>query len=83
MQAIEFTYESHNGIIKVPEQYKDWFKKPIRVILLAQEQAYKMTPVSPIKAKTWLGCMSNSGQILGDIVSTRDDNLSIWEVLSE
>ncbi|HEW97255.1 MAG: hypothetical protein DRR16_12210 [Candidatus Parabeggiatoa sp. nov. 3] len=75
MQAIELTYESHNGM--VPEQ--DWLKKNNRVIV----QEYKMTPVSPIKANTWLGCMSDRGQILGDIVSTMDDNLSIWDVLAE
>ena len=37
MQAIEFTYESHDGMIKIPEHYKDWIKKPIKVILLAQD----------------------------------------------
>ncbi len=35
MQAIEFIYESHNGVIKIPEHYKDWFKKNFKVILLA------------------------------------------------
>jgi len=35
MQAIEFTYESHDGVIKIPEHYKDWFKKNFKVILLA------------------------------------------------
>ncbi len=40
MQAIEFTYESHDGMIKIPEHYKDWIKKPIKVILLAQDMLY-------------------------------------------
>ncbi len=35
MQAIEFTSESHDGVIKIPEHYKDWFKKNFKVILLA------------------------------------------------
>ncbi|OAD19140.1 protein belonging to Uncharacterized protein family UPF0175 [Candidatus Thiomargarita nelsonii] len=37
MQAIEFSYESHDGMIKIPEHYKDWIKKPIKVILFAQD----------------------------------------------
>lgn len=37
MQAIEFTYEPHQGVIKIPERYKDWFKKQVKVILLAVE----------------------------------------------
>jgi len=45
MQAIEFTYESHDGVIKIPEQYKDWFKKSVKVILL--EQRDKTMPQSP------------------------------------
>jgi hypothetical protein len=38
MQAIEFTCEAQNGIISIPENYQDWFKrKSIKVILLAAE----------------------------------------------
>jgi hypothetical protein len=74
MQAIEFKYESENGVITIPEKYRDWFKKSFQVILLARTEK-----VSP----TWLGCMSDTGQILGDIVSPLDDNLSNWEVLAQ
>jgi len=42
MQAIEFTYESCNGVISIPKQYKDWFKKSFKVILLATES----TPIT-------------------------------------
>ena len=52
-------------MIPIPEHYKDWFKKSVRIILLAQER----TQVLPIEQDTWLGCMSNTGQIIGDIVS--------------
>jgi hypothetical protein len=30
MQAIEFTYESRDGMISIPKQYKDWFKKSFK-----------------------------------------------------
>jgi predicted HTH domain antitoxin len=35
MQAIEFTCELHDRMIPIPESYRDWFKKPVKVILLA------------------------------------------------
>ena len=46
MQAIEFTYESDDGMIKVPEQYKNWIKKSVKVILLWQEPPHseKISP---------------------------------------
>lgn len=39
MQAIEFNYSSQDGVIKIPEYYKDWFQKSFKIILLAQEPA--------------------------------------------
>lgn len=68
-------------MIPIPEPYKDWSKKPVRVILLTQELPHQM-PISPIEANAWLGCMSGTGQILGDIVSPIDDNLICWDVLA-
>jgi hypothetical protein len=44
MQAIEFNYESFNGVINIPEYYKDWFKKSFKVILLAQEAPHNPEP---------------------------------------
>ncbi len=80
MPQIEFTYESHDGLIKVPEKYQYWLKKPIKVILLVPELPHQVTSTS--EANTWLGCMSGTGQILGNIVSPLDDNLLLWEVLA-
>jgi uncharacterized protein (DUF433 family) len=40
MQAIEFAHESDDGVIKIPERYKDWFKKPVKVILLATDSSH-------------------------------------------
>ena len=42
MQAIEFNYESQGDVIKIPECYKEWFKKSFKVILLAQEPAHNL-----------------------------------------
>jgi len=39
MQAIEFTYESRDGLISIPKQYKDWFRKSFKVILLAATES--------------------------------------------
>ncbi|MDM8558227.1 hypothetical protein [Candidatus Parabeggiatoa sp. HSG14] len=85
MQAIEFTATIQDGMISIPEHYKDWFKKSVRIILLAQEQpqALPIEQDTPIEQDIWLGCMSNTGQIVGDIVSKIDDNLNCWEVLAK
>jgi predicted HTH domain antitoxin len=39
MQAIEFISKSHDRMIPIPEDYKDWFKKPVKVILLAVDSS--------------------------------------------
>ncbi len=37
MPAINFNCYATSGIIKIPENYQDWYDKPITVILLRQE----------------------------------------------
>ncbi|HDN26545.1 MAG TPA: hypothetical protein ENG03_05525 [Thioploca sp.] len=37
MPAIDFNCYANAGIIKIPENYQDWYDKPITVILLRQE----------------------------------------------
>lgn len=37
MQAIEFETYSEDGIIKIPENYQDWYGNNVKVILLRQE----------------------------------------------
>jgi len=44
MQAIEFNCESRGGVIKIPECYKDWFKRSFKVILLTQEPPHNFEP---------------------------------------
>jgi len=41
MQAIEFTSHDHDAMISIPERYKDWFKKPVKVILLAMDSLHQ------------------------------------------
>ncbi len=43
MQAIEFTYESRDGVISIPKQYKDWFRKSFKVILLENKESTPLT----------------------------------------
>ncbi len=44
MQAIEFTSKIQNGMIPIPEHYNDWFKKPVKIILLEMEPLDKVIP---------------------------------------
>jgi len=37
MNAIEFETISHDGKIDIPQKYSEWFEKPVKVILLSQE----------------------------------------------
>ncbi|MBF0376546.1 MAG: hypothetical protein HQK72_03585 [Desulfamplus sp.] len=34
MQAVEFESKSYNGIIEIPIIHKDWYDRPVKVILL-------------------------------------------------
>jgi predicted HTH domain antitoxin len=47
MQAIEFISESHDRMISIPESYKDWFKKPVKVILLAMDSSSQNLNLTP------------------------------------
>ena len=38
MQAIEFEANAENGIVRIPETYKNWYNRSIRVILLRETQ---------------------------------------------
>jgi predicted HTH domain antitoxin len=40
-EAIEFTSDLHDGMIPIPERYKDWFKKPVKVILLTMDSLHQ------------------------------------------
>ena len=39
MKAIEFQSITHDGVINLPEQYRDWNGKQVRVILLDDSPA--------------------------------------------
>jgi len=47
MHTIEFESASHNGLIKIPDRYQEWFEKSIKVILLPTEPSVQETaPIS-------------------------------------
>jgi len=54
-------------------------------ILISQPGQWivKMTPLSSSERPEWLGCMSETGKILGDIVSPLEEGDSKWEVLAK
>jgi len=36
MQVIEFKAKSYNGLINIPDTYKDWYNNTVRVVLLRE-----------------------------------------------
>jgi hypothetical protein len=38
MQSIEFKSNTRNGIVKLPEIYRDWFDKTVKVILVREPE---------------------------------------------
>ena len=69
--------------ITIQIDYADWLK--IEPLLYQHRESTTTVPPNkkPIEPNAWLGCMSDTGQILGDIVSPLDDTLSSWEVLAK
>ncbi len=44
MQAIEFETFSEDGIIKIPDKYRSFISKPLKVILLRVDEPEKTGP---------------------------------------
>ena len=58
MHTIEFTSKSHDKMIPIPVNYKDWFQKPVKVILLAidssqEEQLFSSEEICLAAAVKW------------------------------
>jgi len=53
-------------------------------ILISDQKKFlvKIVPVSSYQKDSWLGCMSGSGRIVGDVVSPVEEP-DVWEVLSK
>jgi len=58
MQAIEFTSKSHDRMIPIPEHYNDWFKKPVKIILLAMEPSHEVNPQKTTNLNRFAGTIS-------------------------
>lgn len=43
MHSIEFNAQTHDGIVQIPPQYKDWQNKTVHVILLESEEKHALT----------------------------------------
>ena len=39
MQAVEFKSKPHDDVVDLPPNLRDWNNRPVRVILLADEEA--------------------------------------------
>ncbi|MEA2007874.1 MAG: hypothetical protein U9O54_02045 [Chloroflexota bacterium] len=52
-------------------------------VLISDKGKYlvKIVPVAYSEPEPWLGCMRDTGEITGDIISPAEDN-HVWEVLS-
>jgi len=59
MQAIEFTSKSHDKMIPIPEHYNDWFKKPVKIILLAMEPSHEVNPQKNTDLNRFAGTISS------------------------
>jgi hypothetical protein len=44
MQAVEFKSKPHDNVVDLPHNLRDWNNRPVRVILLAEEETVP-TPV--------------------------------------
>ncbi len=54
------------------------------VLIIDQDKVLaKVVPMFPLDRTTWLGCMADTGQITGDIVSPTSEELVDWEVLTK
>ena len=54
MHTIEFETQAHNGIVQIPEQYRAWKNKTVKVILLDSENQKTIKPIqfNAVKLKT-------------------------------
>nr|VFJ43288.1 MAG: hypothetical protein BECKFM1743A_GA0114220_1000712 [Candidatus Kentron sp. FM]VFJ43953.1 MAG: hypothetical protein BECKFM1743C_GA0114222_100079 [Candidatus Kentron sp. FM]VFK06026.1 MAG: hypothetical protein BECKFM1743B_GA0114221_1000912 [Candidatus Kentron sp. FM] len=65
MQAIEFETEIHQGMIKLPNDYRQWSERSVRVILLENDQP---TTISR-KRRQPHPAIAGKGKTLGDLVA--------------
>ena len=51
MQTIAFETHTTNGIIQIPETFKEWYGKTLKVMLLYEETVMPVTSPSPPMSK--------------------------------
>jgi hypothetical protein len=52
MHSIEFNAQTHDGIVQIPPQYKDWQNKTVHVVLLEAVEKPDLTKTPQFTAAT-------------------------------
>ncbi|MBT8419790.1 MAG: hypothetical protein KJO08_02910 [Gammaproteobacteria bacterium] len=76
MQTIEFESEIHQGMIKLPDDYRHWSERTVRVILLENGPP----PATGKKRRRPHPGIAGKGKTLGDLVVPVVDGTD-WECL--
>nr|VFJ63740.1 MAG: hypothetical protein BECKDK2373C_GA0170839_11118 [Candidatus Kentron sp. DK] len=76
MQAMEFETEIRQGMIKLPDDCRQWSDKSVRVILLENNQSASIGK----KRRQPHPAIAGKGKTLGDLVSPLVDEAD-WECL--
>lgn len=63
MQAIEFNSSATEGIIKIPEKYKDWYGSVLQVILLRPESTTNSAKETTTRPSRPIGLAQNQFQV--------------------
>ena len=63
MQAIEFNSSANQGIIKIPENYKDWYGSVFQVILLRSESTTNLARETTTPPSRPIGLAQNKFQV--------------------
>ncbi len=50
MQSVEFKSKPHDNVVDLPHNLRDWNNRPVRVILLADEEGARLAFSSAFKA---------------------------------
>lgn len=50
MQAVEFKSKPHDNVVDLPLNLRDWNNRPVRVILLADEEGARPAIVNTFRA---------------------------------
>jgi len=58
LQAIEFTSKIQDGMMSIPEHYKDWFKKPVKMLAMEPSPEENVIPQKTTDLNRFAGTIS-------------------------